>query len=159
MNANDSGFTTILSTFAWSDIRDPSGTGVSHPDEMFLGRVLDCALPGGCAGGPPTGTGEQPEQVAVPARTVLHQNTPNPFNPVTTIHFDLAQDGHVSLRIYDVAGRQVRTLINATMTAGFDHQATWNGLDDAGKRVSSGVYFYRLVAADLTATRKLVVMK
>ena len=82
-----------------------------------------------------------------------------PFNPMTTIHFDLAHDTHVSLKIYDVAGRQVRALANENMVAGFNRQVAWNGLDDAGSRVSSGVYFYRLVAGDVTATRKMVVMK
>jgi hypothetical protein len=63
------------------------------------------------------------------------------------------------LKVYDVAGRLVRGLANENMTAGFGKQVVWNGLDNAGKRVSSGVYFYRLVSADFTATKKMVVMK
>jgi hypothetical protein len=98
-------------------------------------------------------------RIVVSARTALHPNTPNPFNPVTTIHFDLAQDGPVTLRIYDVAGRLVRTLVDGPMSAGFAHQVPWNGLDDAGGRVSSGIYFTRLVAGDVTATRRMLVMK
>jgi flagellar hook assembly protein FlgD len=78
---------------------------------------------------------------------------------MTTITFDLARDSHVSLKIYDVAGRLVRGLVNETMTAGFDKPVVWNGLDNSGARVSSGVYFYRLVAADFTSTKKMVVMK
>jgi hypothetical protein len=160
MHADPAGFSTILQSFPWFDMRTSIGQPApTKPDEVLMGRILSCVLPGGCAGGPPTGTGEHPEQVAVPAHTTLHQNTPNPFNPVTTIHFDLAREGHVSLHIYDVAGRLVRTLVDESLTAGFDHRATWNGLDDAGTHVASGVYFYRLVAADRTATRKMVVMK
>ena len=107
----------------------------------------------------PIYVGESEEQIAAPSRTTLYQNTPNPFNPMTQIHFDLAHDSHVSLQIYDVAGRLVRGLANEKMTAGFGKKVVWNGLDDAGRRVSSGVYFYRLEAEVFSATRKLVVMK
>jgi flagellar hook assembly protein FlgD len=96
---------------------------------------------------------------AIPARTVLYPNVPNPFNPVTTIRFDLAHDGHVSLQVYDVAGRLVRRLLDAKLSAAAGLEARWNGLDDAGQRVASGVYFYRLVTADAAETRKMVLMK
>ena len=78
---------------------------------------------------------------------------------MTTIRFELARDAQVVLRIYDVAGRLVRGLTDERMVAGYGKQVVWNGLDDAGNRVSSGVYFYRLVAGGVTATRKMVVMK
>jgi flagellar hook assembly protein FlgD len=107
----------------------------------------------------PTDVPEGRDQIAAPSRTALHQNTPNPFNPTTVISFDLARDSHVSLKIYDVAGRLVRGLANEKMVAGFGKQVKWDGFDDSGNRVSSGVYFYRLVAGDITATRKMVVMK
>jgi flagellar hook assembly protein FlgD len=84
---------------------------------------------------------------------------PNPFNPTTTIRFDLAHAGHVSLRIYDVSGRLVRRLIEAKLEAAGGLEAKWNGLDETGNRVASGVYFYRLVTADFDATRKMVLMK
>jgi hypothetical protein len=89
----------------------------------------------------------------------LHQNRPNPFNPTTTIHFDLAREGHVTLRVYDVGGRLVRTLVDERMSAGFDHRVVWSGLDEAGSPVASGIYFARLVAGEVTATRKLVMLK
>jgi hypothetical protein len=91
--------------------------------------------------------------------TFLHQNIPNPFNPVTTIRFDLARSDQVSLRVYDAAGRQVRTLLDTSLPAGWNHRVTWNGLDENGRRVASGVYFYRLSAGDFSCTRKLVVLK
>ena len=121
--------------------------------------ILACALPVNCIEViDPTDAPDQ-DQIAAPSRTTLHQNTPNPFNPMTTISFDLARDSHVSLKIYDVAGRLVRGLANEKMVAGFGKQVVWNGLDNSGNRVSSGVYFYRLVAGDITATKKMVVMK
>jgi len=160
MHANAGGFTTILSSFPWFDIRAAIGQGPTTADEALLSTVLACALPGPCQSTPdPQVDVPNDDQLEIPARTALHQNKPNPFNPTTVISFDMARDSHVSLKIYDVAGRLVRGLVNEPMTAGFNKQVTWNGLDNSGNRVSSGVYFYRLVAADFTATKKMVVMK
>lgn len=96
---------------------------------------------------------------ALPAVTVLHPNVPNPFNPTTTIRFDLARPGHVRLRIYDVTGRVVATLVDGPMTAGLGKSVLWNGLDSSGRRAPSGVYFSQLVSEDLTAARNLVLLK
>jgi hypothetical protein len=161
MYANPNGFTTILQSFPWFDIRAGIGQSPSKADEILMTSILSCALPVNCQESPnPTDVGDDGNnQIAAPSRTALHQNKPNPFNPMTTISFDLARDSHVSLKVYDVAGRLVRGLANENMTAGFGKQVVWNGLDNAGKRVSSGVYFYRLVSADFTATKKMVVMK
>jgi len=65
----------------------------------------------------------------------------------------------VALRVYDVAGRLVRTLLDEERLAGRNQRVTWNGLDDQNRRVSSGVYFYRLEAEGVSLTRKMVVMK
>jgi hypothetical protein len=88
----------------------------------------------------------------------LAQNYPNPFNPSTRIKYSLARNSQVSLSIYNVAGQLVKTLVNETRTAG-PHAVTWNGRDDRGAPVASGVYFYRLVAGDFTMTRKLTLLK
>jgi hypothetical protein len=161
MNANAAGFSTILQTFPWFDIRSAIGQGPTTADEQLMSKVLSMALAPACLEPvDPTDVPEDQDQVEkVPSRTALFQNNPNPFNPMTTIKFDLARDSHVSLKIYDVAGRLVRSLANEQMAAGFGKQVVWNGLDNSGNRVSSGVYFYRLVAADFTATKKMVVMK
>jgi hypothetical protein len=98
-------------------------------------------------------------QIETPARSVLYQNQPNPFNPTTRIVFDLQRQGPVSLRIYDVAGRLVRTLLDEVRPAGFAHTVIWDGRNASGVRVPSGVYFYSVLAADFESTRKLVVMK
>jgi len=78
---------------------------------------------------------------------------------MTEIRFDLAQSGRVALRIYDVAGRLVRTMIDKDMAAGRGYKEVWNGLDDQNQRVASGMYFYRLDAAGETLTKKMVVMR
>jgi len=75
----------------------------------------------------------------------LRQNYPNPFNPETTIRYEMPEDSHISLKIFALNGQLVRTLVDAFSPAGF-HIATWDGRDDNGRNVASGVYLYRLVA-------------
>jgi hypothetical protein len=165
MNSNPAdNWNTIAQSHPWFDIRDLFGGGPPDqptPARALLERVLMGALPLNCRGGGTTDT-DRGDELDVPVVTALHPNVPNPFNPVTRIAFDLARDGHVSLRIYDVGGRLVRTLIDAPMArgryAGAD-AAVWDGIDDAGRRVSSGVYFYRLVTSDLDASRRMVLLK
>jgi len=89
----------------------------------------------------------------LPLRTSLSQNHPNPFNPVTVIGYSLAGPAHVTIRIYDVAGREVRTLVDRDMEPG-RYEGT---LDAAG--LAGGVYFARMTAGDYTETRKLVLLK
>jgi hypothetical protein len=83
---------------------------------------------------------------------------PNPFNPSTTIPFELATAGRVSLQIFDTQGRLVRTLYNEEMPVG-THQAVWNGCDNSGSQVATGVYFVRFATGDYQVTRKLVMIK
>ncbi len=89
----------------------------------------------------------------------LEQNYPNPFNPTTTIRYSIAEAGQVSLRVYNVAGQLVRTLVNTVQSPGQVRPVRWNGLNSTGQSVSSGVYFYRLTADGYTRTRKMVVIK
>ena len=102
----------------------------------------------------------QASQTAVPPSRLssLEQNSPNPFNPRTKISFSTSADGPVSLRVFDLAGRHVRTLIDATMPAGV-HATTGNGLDDAGLPVASGTYFYTLATKNHLETKKMVLVR
>jgi hypothetical protein len=161
MNRNNAeAYNTIMQTHPWFDMRDDSGTpGNPSPELVLLGKVLGGVLPANCLQSPGTTDVGDDDEIDVPAQTALHQNVPNPFNPMTQISFDLAQNGHVALRIYDVAGRLVRTLVDKDMVAGRSHSVLWNGLDDQNQRVASGVYFYRLDAAGTSMTKKMVVMK
>jgi len=95
---------------------------------------------------------------APPAVFVLEQNFPNPFNPMTTIVFSLPSRGDAKLGIYDVSGRLVRTLQDGVLEAG-RHTVTWDGRNDGGREMSSGVYFCKLVTADRIAETKLVLLK
>jgi hypothetical protein len=90
----------------------------------------------------------------------LENAYPNPFNPTTTIRYSIASAGHVSLRIYNAAGQLVRTLVDeeqAPTAGGFS--VTWDGASNAGERVASGVYFYRLTANEFSQTKKMVFLK
>jgi hypothetical protein len=94
-----------------------------------------------------------------PRRTALRQNVPNPFNPSTRIPFAISQAGRVTLAVYDVRGRRVATLVDRDLPAG-EHRVDWQGKDDAGHDIASGVYFYRLDAPGAAhAARKMVLMK
>jgi predicted GH43/DUF377 family glycosyl hydrolase len=92
--------------------------------------------------------------VSVPKVFALNQNYPNPFNPTTTITFTLAQDGFTTLKIYDVLGREVTTLVNGEIKAG-----VVNTVSFSATKLSSGVYLYRLEAGSFVSTKKLILMK
>lgn len=93
-----------------------------------------------------------------PPALFLAQNFPNPFNPSTTIRFGLSQPGSAAVRIYDAGGSLVATLIDGSLDGGA-HEIRWNGTDDSGDPVSSGVYFCRLSAGGEVLTAKLVLLK
>jgi Endonuclease I/Lamin Tail Domain/FlgD Ig-like domain len=97
----------------------------------------------------------QPE---VPIALVLHQNAPNPFNPATTIAYELDTTAQVDLQIFDLSGRLVRTLFQGSEEAG-SHQKVWRGRDQAGRSVATGVYFYRLQAGGEVETRRMLLAK
>ncbi|HYW68263.1 MAG TPA: FlgD immunoglobulin-like domain containing protein, partial [bacterium] len=89
----------------------------------------------------------------------LGPNFPNPFNPSTAIQYRVpSPGGRVTLAVYDLSGRLVRTLVD-TYRSGGEHVAVWHGQDDAGRYVGSGVYFYRLAVGDTRLERKMVMLK
>jgi hypothetical protein len=100
------------------------------------------------------------EENAPPVSAGLEQNIPNPFNPVTTIVFYVPEgsDRMTTLIVYDVTGAKVKTLSNGILPSG-RHQARWNGTDDRGNRVGTGVYFYRLTMPGFADTKKMVLLK
>lgn len=94
-----------------------------------------------------------------PASVALYQNHPNPFNPATRIDFALSRPTQVSLKIYNVMGQEVRAVLNGSIMSAGEHHVVWNGLNNAGAPVSSGVYLYRLTAGDVVKTRRMILMK
>jgi hypothetical protein len=99
------------------------------------------------------------DQIAtLPKKFELNQNFPNPFNANTQIRFSVPKASHVKLEVYDILGRKVKTLADENMTAGYK-QVVWDGKNQSGDKVASGVYFYRIKATDFTTTKRMVLLK
>jgi len=97
------------------------------------------------------------DEVCVP-RSGLLGNYPNPFNPSTTIHFALVHSGQVSLEVFNIRGQKVKTLVDEVKSAG-EHNVVWDGYDDSGRGVVSGIYFYRMVGNDIIDVKKMLMVK
>ena len=96
--------------------------------------------------------------IKIPVRFSLKQNHPNPFNPATTIEFNLTRDSHVYLRIYDVTGKLVKTVLNEWKKAGY-HSVVWDGKDNKGNAAASGLYFYRLENDRFNKTKQMLLLR
>jgi hypothetical protein len=124
--------------------------------QSVMSAVLEFLHPGivGIASSPPV--------VQLPTGYRLSQNYPNPFNPSTTIRFDLpgneGEQQDVTVVVYDMRGRRVRTLVDSRLETG-THMIHWNGRDDRGEPVASGIYLYTLKAGTERITRKMTVLK
>jgi len=105
-----------------------------------------------------TASGIDPENGDIPTSYALHPNYPNPFNPVTTIRYDLPKTARVSLVVYNVKGEKVRELVSRDQPQG-RYEVLWDGRDIAGSPAASGVYFFKLVAGEFVETRKMVLLK
>ena len=106
----------------------------------------------------PVKYGVREKTEAMPLFYDLAQNYPNPFNPVTTVEYTLAHAGHVELTIFNVLGQRVKGLVDADQMAG-RYAVAWDGTDNAGDRVATAIYFYRLKTAEFTQTRKMALIK
>jgi hypothetical protein len=154
---NDAGAYERLTSEVIPSKGQPSGAdygfsdGTARPNQDYFYKLQQVS-----------GSGENrefgPYKVVFRASFNLEQNFPNPFNPNTTIRFTIPKDGHVDLTIYDVAGRRVRNLVNAKKRANF-YKIEWDGTNNTGDRVASGVYFYRLVAGKFSQTKKMIMLK
>jgi hypothetical protein len=105
----------------------------------------------------PTSVGDSPF-TRLPRTFSLGQNHPNPFNPSTTIDYSLSESSRVELKIFNLRGQEVRALVDREMPAG-DHSTHWDGKDSQGRRVSSGIYIYRMRSGNEIKTRKMIVLK
>ena len=103
-------------------------------------------------------TGTDDERLIVPENFFISQNYPNPFNPVTTISYGLPAGADVRIEIYNILGQNVRTLVDERQAAGY-RSVIWDGNDDSGNQVSTGVYFYRIEADDYQASKKMLLIK
>jgi hypothetical protein len=126
-------------------------SGSVHYDSWHTG-------PPGFKIAPPAEDPEYPEVAAAPASFSLGQNYPNPFNAGTVIEFSVPSAQKVEIKIYNILGQTVRTLANREYTAG-THRVAWNGRNDEGDPLASGVYLYRVVAETLAQTKKMLLLK
>ncbi|MFH1754895.1 MAG: T9SS type A sorting domain-containing protein, partial [Candidatus Latescibacterota bacterium] len=149
LNINGFRAATVLSGFSFHNIRDDEPRAV--PDRAWhLVRIIRWIA----------GIVDDPTPVKPGAQYTnsLAQNYPNPFNPSTTIKYSVKDNAHVSLKIYNVAGQLVRTLVNSDMTRGA-YTETWNGRSNSGDPVSSGVYFYKMATKNFSMTKKMVLLR
>jgi hypothetical protein len=135
----------VVKVVAWDGAMN-SGEGVSHGYFSIKDQTA-------------VGEDEEEEDETPVYVTALEQNFPNPFNGVTSIAYTLAEPGNVDLRIYDTAGRLIRTLEASVSRSSGRHVVTWNGHDDAGRAVTSGVYFAMIRAGKFRQTRKMVYLR
>ena len=99
------------------------------------------------------------EEKILPTQFDLVQNHPNPFNPSTTINFSVPEESVISIKVYDLSGRHVNTLLNASRIHVGHHQVIWDGTDFSGATVAAGIYIYALQTETSSITRKMVFMK
>jgi len=125
----------------------------------IVGKQDDAVLADQSFDNPPENTGAAGQDHGLPMRFALYQNAPNPFNPVTNIRFDVPPEGGaVTLRIYDVSGRLVRSLLEGMQSPGLKTIA-WDGRNEAGDPVATGTYLYRLTGKGFEQTRKMVLLR
>jgi hypothetical protein len=136
----------VQDSFVWTVFTDLEQTGNS---DIFVDRSLN---PSANEVRDETGVTERPSEFT------LYQNYPNPFNPTTKIEFTLSKSGFVTLQIYDILGRKVRTLVLEELSSGYK-SVIWDGKNDDGKDVASGIYFYRLKIGDFSESKKMLLLK
>jgi hypothetical protein len=94
----------------------------------------------------------------LPTSYALKQNYPNPFNPTTEIRFDVPENGYVLLSVHNMLGQKVKTLKSEELQAGY-HIVNWDGTNDLGSQMSSGMYFYSIQTSEFKATKKMLFLK
>jgi predicted small secreted protein len=150
-NINGSTFLTNNTVYDWTvSVSDGNSTTASPDTFSFFAEMT---------------TGIQDDLASLPQRFALHQNYPNPFNPTTLIQYDLPQSARVVLKIYNVLGQEVRTLVNAVQEAGYK-SVQWDATNNLGARAGSGVYIYRIWVdgtsgnkENIVQSRKMLILK
>jgi hypothetical protein len=140
-------------------LADGASMDIGRPDQLVL-RSGDLIARGGPRDMKPgiIAFGPRPTNNRMVYKAALQQNVPNPFNPTTAIRFTSAATTRASLQVFSATGQLVATLVDGPVTGG-EHRVEWNGRDNAGTPVSSGVYFYRLRMGDFVSQKKMVLLK
>ena len=98
------------------------------------------------------------EDATIPIEFSVTQNYPNPFNPSTTIKYSIPQQSLVTIKVYDILGTEVKTLVNGERTPGI-YSVQWNGDNNYGSKVATGIYIYRVVAGNFVQVKKMILLK
>ena len=147
--------TSVVSSLSDVDVRFRC-TGTVNNDRVYMDAIRIEARTNSSIAGLVAGGSGSP--ATIPLQYGLDQNFPNPFNPTTTISFSVAQESNVSLKIYDINGSLVKTLVNEHKAAG-TYSHVWDGRNDSGLKVSSGIYIYRMVSGSFEQSRRLIMLK
>jgi hypothetical protein len=150
-------YTIVLSGFSYTYIRDVGPLGPGQTAIARVEHLRDILIKMGNI--VPEATGVKDDPTPNIRETSLSANYPNPFNPTTTIKYSIKEQAHVSLKVYNAAGQLVRTLVDQVQAPTDVKPVTWDGANNAGQTVSSGVYFYKLVTKNFAQTRKMVLLK
>ncbi len=136
------GETYYVGIRSWDDFMNPSNISNIDTGVAYFELVLDV----------------DDGSVDLPENFSLSQNYPNPFNPSTVLSYTLPTQAHINITVFNIQGRLVRTLTDTDKPAG-EHTVEWNGTDENGRSVATGVYFYRMAAGEFSETRKMVLVK
>jgi hypothetical protein len=148
------GSENLVHSLAETNWADPVGEGWPYHYLVtaldFAGNESDPAAPASVSA---------VEGPTLPNRLAVFQNSPNPFNPMTIIRYELPNPSPIRLKIYDLTGRLVRTLIDGEVISAGRHQSVWNGKDNAGRIAAAGIYCYRFEAGGFVETRRMTLLK
>ena len=144
--------TTLVDTLTYVSQSADTAYG-RYPDNSATWQLMDPTPGSTNAGGL-----SLKDNIVIPSQYTLHQNFPNPFNPVTTLRYELPEQTTVNITIYNMLGRQVRTIINQTQNAGYK-SVIWDATNDYGKPVTAGIYLYQIQAVGFIQTKKMVLLK
>ncbi len=151
--AGDKAMRSVWTGSSFMYVRDDviPGPGVAIDRNVLLEQVIDFF-------DNETNSDITDSDIPVASRYSLAQNFPNPFNPNTTIRFEMKERAHVTLKVYNVAGQLVKTLVNGVRDVG-PNQVTWKGLNNNGSPVASGVYFYKMETTNFSQTKKMIMLR
>ena len=129
---------------------------IQYNDSLYLGTLLDSYI--GVIPLPEELLSDRNVPQLVASEYQLNQNFPNPFNPITTVRYDLPEDSFVDVMVYDMLGNVVNNLVNTNQSSGYK-SVQWDATNNQGKPVSAGVYLYKIQAGDFVDTKKMVLLK
>ncbi len=135
------------------DVNPPAGDYTYYVTAVYTGGVES-----GASNETEVSIGTDSDDTTIPAATAFNSIYPNPFNPTTNLYYSVSNDSNVQLAVYNLKGQMVKTIVNGHQAAG-NYQVSWDGTDNNGNTVPSGIYFSKFQSGDYTSTKKMILMK